>query len=136
MATEAELRKVLERFAESQAAGDRDAWLDLFTTDAIQFEPVGAPPREGRDGLIEGWNGLHAQATSIQLRFEDVIVCDHDVAAVATARCSDPKGRHFEVRSIDLFSFAPDGRIRELRAFWNLDRVFFPFMGLLPDDLS
>lgn len=126
MATEAQLRQSLADYARCQTDNDLEGWLGLFADDAVQIDPIGSPPRHGRAGLIEGWNIGRAQAPTMAFRHHDTIVCDHEAVLVLTVDCTDPQGRPFEVRSIDVFRFNDQARITEIRAFWNLERVFFP----------
>ena len=126
MASETQLRQVLLDYARFQSENNRDRWLELFADDAVQIDPIGTPARTGRTGLIEGWNIGRAQAPTMRFHHHDTIVCDHEAVLVLTVDCTDPKGRPFEVRSIDVFRFNDDARITEIRAFWNLDRVFYP----------
>jgi steroid Delta-isomerase len=135
MASETEIRTTLTRYAQFQADNDMESWLALFTDNAVQIDPIGTPERRGRDGLTEGWHLGRSQAPTMIFNQQDIVVCDHEAVLVLTVRCTDPKGRPFDVRSIDVFRFAPDARITEVRAFWNRDRVYYPLTGLQRGDL-
>jgi ketosteroid isomerase-like protein len=48
MATEAEIRLTLHSYGQAQRENNLDAWLELFTDDAVQIDPVGTPARHSK----------------------------------------------------------------------------------------
>ena len=74
----------VEASPEAVARHDRDAWLDLFTSDGVVEDPIGTPPcrrgvytrrdRSGADDLARFYDTFIAPT---QIRFE----VDHDVVA-------------------------------------------------------
>src|SRR5438309_3570497 len=68
-ATEDQLiRATIERYQSTFSAGDREAWLALFADDASLEDPVGSPPRQGRDDIAAFWDEVHRQADAITVR--------------------------------------------------------------------
>jgi steroid delta-isomerase len=51
MPTSAEVLPRLERYCAAMTNQDREAWLDCFTDDARQEDPVGAPVNVGREAI-------------------------------------------------------------------------------------
>jgi len=51
MATIDEVQTLLERYCKAMSERDREHWLDCFTDDAVQEDPVGTPANVGRAAI-------------------------------------------------------------------------------------
>lgn len=51
MPTSADVLPLLERYCAAMTNQDRENWLDCFTDDARQEDPVGAPVNVGREAI-------------------------------------------------------------------------------------
>ena len=51
MPTSADVLPLLERYCAAMTSQDREDWLDCFTDDARQEDPVGAPVNIGREAI-------------------------------------------------------------------------------------
>ena len=51
MPTSADVLPLLERYCAAMSNQEREAWLDCFTDDARQEDPVGAPVNVGREAI-------------------------------------------------------------------------------------
>lgn len=51
MPTSADVLPLLERYCAAMTNQEREAWLDCFTDDARQEDPVGAPVNVGREAI-------------------------------------------------------------------------------------
>ncbi|MEI7623214.1 MAG: nuclear transport factor 2 family protein [Actinomycetes bacterium] len=51
MPTSADVLPLIERYCAAMTRQDRETWLDCFTDDARQEDPVGAPVNVGRDAI-------------------------------------------------------------------------------------
>jgi|694.fasta_scaffold130832_2 steroid delta-isomerase len=51
MPTSADVLPLLERYCAAMTSQDRETWLDCFTDDARQEDPVGAPVNIGREAI-------------------------------------------------------------------------------------
>lgn len=109
----------IERYQSTFSAGDRDGWLALFTDDAVLEDPVGSAPHEGRDAIAAFWDAVHARTERGTVRMtQGPAVCGLE-AAWAFELDVTVKGRRSLVGIIDHGTFAEDGRIRRIRAFWS-----------------
>src|SRR3954468_3024378 len=81
MADEHVIRETIENYWKAFSAGDRDAWLALFTDDATVEDPVGTPVPEGRDAIGAFFESAQSLADSIELRSLDVTAVCGDQAA-------------------------------------------------------
>jgi steroid delta-isomerase len=124
VATEDELiRATIERYQSTFSAGDREGWLALFAEDAALEDPVGSPPRQGRDDIAAFWDDVHRRADAITVRMvQGPAVCG-DEAAWAFETVVQTGGQSVMISIIDLGSFDADGRIRRLRAFWDASGI-------------
>jgi len=112
-------------------ARDREAWLAIFTPDALVQDPVGVSPL---DESGEGHRGIAAIA-----RFWDTVIapnpvhmdilasyaCGNEVANVMTITTTFPDGATAAVDLVGIYRVGDDGRITAMRAFWEFDKVRF-----------
>ncbi len=110
-------------------AGDRDAWLALFTEDAIVQDPIGPSPFDP-DGTG------HRGAEAIAAFYDDVIangVVSFDIresyaagdecANVGTITTAFPDGSRAVVEGVYTYVTDGDGHLRALRAYWEFDKI-------------
>jgi steroid delta-isomerase len=97
---------------------DRDAFLALFTPDAVWHDPVGAPPHEGHEGIGAFWDQAHELSDGIDFERREMVVGGDEAAVLftITAKVGDG-GMAFE--AIEIFVVADDGRITSLKAYWD-----------------
>jgi steroid Delta-isomerase len=115
------IRATIERYQATFNSGDRDGWLALFTHDGELEDPVGSPPRVGRDGLGAFWDEIHGDKGHVERTVRMVqrpLVCGLEAAWAFELRI--PRGQRIGVvEIIDQAVFTNDGLIRRLRAFWS-----------------
>jgi steroid Delta-isomerase len=116
------IRATIERYQATFNSGDRDGWLALFTDDGALEDPVGSPPRIGRDGLATFWDQIHDGKPHNDDRtvrmVQGPLVCGLE-AAWAFELLIPQGDRIGVVEIIDQAVFTDDGLIRRLRAFWS-----------------
>jgi steroid delta-isomerase len=112
-------RATVDRYTAAFTAGDRDGYVGLFTEDAWIEDPVGTPRVEGHDGIRAFFEQNRAMAEEITLRRTGPV-------RVAAGECAFPMQARpvlgdttFAVHIIDVMTFADDGRITTMRAFWD-----------------
>ncbi len=109
----------IDRYQSTFSADDRDGWLALFTDDAVLEDPVGSAPHEGREAIAAFWDAVHARTERGTVRMtQGPAVCGLE-AAWAFELDVTVEGRRSLVGIIDHGTFAEDGRIRRIRAFWS-----------------
>jgi len=111
--------RTIERYQSTFSAEDREGWLALFTDDAVLEDPVGSSPHEGREAIAAFWDGVHARTDRGSVRMtQGPAVCGLE-AAWAFELDVTVAGRRSLVAIIDHGTFAADGGIRSIRAFWS-----------------
>ena len=123
MADEGVIRETIETYWKAFTAGDRDAWVALFTDDATVEDPVGTPVHQGKEAIGGFFESAHSLADSIELRSLDVTAVCGDQAAFAMEIRPNIGGTMFMLEAIDVMTFADDGRITSQRAFWQQEKM-------------
>lgn len=123
MPEEAVIRETIENYWKAFTAGDRDAWVALFTDDATVEDPVGTPRLDGKDAIGGFFEQSHALADSIELRSLGITSVCGDQAAFAMEIRPVIGGMAYVLEAIDVMTFADDGRISSMRAYWQQERM-------------
>jgi steroid Delta-isomerase len=125
MATEDQIRGVLDRYIETFSNDDGDGWAALFADDATQEDPVGTPVNKGREairGFYANTSAMFGGSLKLVLK-EEPIVIGHEVVLSAYAVAGAGEARAKVPRIIDHLTFNDDGSIASLRAFWTMDSL-------------
>ncbi len=111
-------------------ARDRQAWLDLFTENAIVEDPIGPSPfdPEGRghrgiEAIAVFYDTVIAANESVTFTIRQSFLCGDEAANVGVIRIQFPGGTTVEVDGVYIYRRSPDGKIASLRAFWEPDGV-------------
>jgi steroid delta-isomerase len=114
-----EIRATVERYAEVFSAGDKEGYVGLFADDASLEDPVGAGVHSGREAISAFWDQTRQLTAHIELRITGPIrVAGNEAAFPGEARPrlgDDP----MMVPIVDTLAFDDDGKITQLRAFWD-----------------
>jgi steroid delta-isomerase len=123
MVDENVIRGTIESYWKTFTAGDRDAWLELFTDGATVEDPVGTPAHRGKDAISRFFETSHSLADSIELRSLDITAIVGNEAAFAMEIRPVIGGATYVMEAIDVMTFADDGRITSQRAFWQQETM-------------
>jgi steroid delta-isomerase len=118
-ATNDQIHTTIKHYVEVFSAGDREGYLDLFADDATVEDPVGAEVVSGRDGLTGFWDGVRAMSPEIELQLTGAPRLAAGEAAFPMRAITTLGDAKLAVEIIDVMTFADDGRITSLRAFWD-----------------
>ena len=115
--SEAAMKRALQAYVDGLNAGDADAVIALFADDAVIEDPVGTPPKRGRE--IEQWF-RRAVEMRARLALAAPIRGSHGrAAAMAFTVTTTFEGRVRVTRSIDAVHFDDAGRIVRLEGYWG-----------------
>src|SRR4051794_30356056 len=123
MADESVIRETIENYWKAFTAGDRDGYVGLFTEDATVEDPVGTPVHRGATEIGAFFDSSRSLAESIELRSLDITMVCGDQAAFAMQVRPTIGGATYAMEAIDVMTFADDGRITSMRAFWQPERM-------------
>ncbi len=111
-------------------AGDRAAWLALFTEDAVVEDPVGpslfdpeGAGHHGREAIAAFYDNVIGINESIRFSIRDSYLCGDEVANVGTIRINFVGGGAVEVDGVYCYRVAADGKLGGIRAFWEADQI-------------
>ena len=124
MATAEELRQIVDRYCAVTSSREIDGYVDLFTEDAVQHDPVSSPPHVGHDGIRAFRQGAVDACRS--MRFEALAVhtaADH--AAIDFRVAVELDAGRMIINGIEVFTVADDGRISAVSAYWDDADVVF-----------
>jgi steroid delta-isomerase len=118
MANKEQVRALLERYCAAMNDGRREDWLDCFADDAVQEDPVGTAPNEGREAI-----GRFFDANDVKVTLSvtaDPLVVGREVIAFFQAVAELDAGRMLQPRIVDHIVLTEDGlRFQSLRAFFD-----------------
>ncbi len=117
MPTEDEMRTVLERYTQLFSAGDADGVAALYAEDATIEDPIGTPLLRGRAAIREFYGRAAAQRATIRLDGPVRARAGESAAPLVASVVLD--GHAVDMEIVDVMTFAPDGRIQSMRAFWG-----------------
>ncbi len=111
-------------------AGDKEAWLALYTDDAVVQDPVGISPMDptgdghrGKEAIAQFWDTIIGPA-NLDIRVDkrwtsgDYCCC---VAQVARNDLGD--GKHTDCDMLALYEVNEEGLITRMAAHWCFDDV-------------
>jgi steroid Delta-isomerase len=125
MPTPTQLRETMARYAATVTSKDADAYVALFTPDAVQIDPYPSPPNVGHDAIRDfiqrSFDGCET------MRFEVVEV--HPVADKAAITfhitLGLEGGSSMHIRGIEVFTVTDEGLISAVDAYWGEEDLTF-----------
>jgi steroid delta-isomerase len=121
MPSQSTMKAALQAYVDGLNAGDAEAVIALFAADAQIEDPVGTPPKRGRE--IAEW--FHrAVEMRARLALAGPIRGSHGrAAAMAFTVTTRFEGELRVLRSIDAVTFDDAGRITRLEGYWGPEDV-------------
>jgi steroid delta-isomerase len=116
-----QMKDAVEAYLARHTAGDVDGIVALFADDAKAWDPVDAAPHVGAEGVRAFFQGTHDMVDSLTLTLTGPIRCAGTFAAFPMTARSVVGDLILEIDIIDVMTFDADGKISEMRAFWNMD---------------
>jgi steroid delta-isomerase len=114
------IQRTIHAYFAATRAMDREAWVNCFTPDGVSFDPAGAPGTRGHAALRQFFDGIVGLTSTIGLMEERVHICGDQAAIQWIGRGTGrTNGKPVVFEGIDVMSFAADGKIRELHAYWD-----------------
>lgn len=100
---------------------DLDAIVALFAPDASVEDPVGTPPRRGREALREFFG--QALASGARLDRDGAVRLAANCAAFPFHVTLDLNGQPTRIDVIDVFRFDEEGRIAQMQAYFGPENI-------------
>ena len=113
------ISKTIKAYFAAFRAMDQRAWVNTFAEDAIDHDPVGAPPIEGHQKLGEFFQTVTAAFKEVGLTENEVFIAGNGAAVKWTGRGISKQGNNVRFEGIDVFEINEAGKIQTLHAYWN-----------------
>ena len=107
----------------------KEAWLDLFTDEAIIEDPVGVSPLDpdgkgqvGKAAISAFWD-RHIAPNQIAFDIRHSYACSDEVANVGTITTTLPNGMQARAEGVFVYKVNAAGKLVSLRAFWEFEKM-------------
>ena len=111
--------KAVKAYFAALRAMDQQAWVNTFAEDAIDYDPVGAPPIEGHQKLGEFFQTITAAFKEVGLTEDQVFIAGNAAAVKWTGRGVSKQGKKVHFEGIDVLEVNEAGKIQTVHAYWN-----------------
>ena len=108
---------------------DKEAWLAVFTDDAIVEDPIGPSAfdpdgkgHRGHDAISAFWDMAIAPTDRIDFEFHQTYQCGNEEANVGHILITTG-GYQVTAEGVFTYKASDDGRLLALRAYWEMDRA-------------
>lgn len=122
MTEENTMRKAMQAYLDAFNAGDLEAIVALYASNATVEDPVGTAPKNGHEEI----RAFYAMAleTGAKLKLSAPIRASHGNAAAMAfeVALNMPEGRSI-IRVIDVMTFDNNGKYTSMKAYWGPDDV-------------
>jgi steroid delta-isomerase len=122
MPTPEDMRASVLGYVDASNRNDKETVLAMFAPDAIWYDPVGAPPHEGRAGIAEFWDQTRKMADRIEMLCDNVIACGNEAVMVFRIRAAIGQNT-MEMDGVESFAFDDEGRFALVKAYWDMTRA-------------
>jgi len=117
------LRAAVQRYAETVATRDADAYAALYTADAVQVDPYPTGVHNGREEIRAFMQQSFDACEAMTFEVEEC----HPVADKAAVRFHITVGLEggtaMHIRGVEIFTVTDDGLIAAVEAYWGEEDV-------------
>jgi steroid delta-isomerase len=113
------MRTTMEAYLDSWRRNDPEARFRLFVDEPVVEDPVGTPAYRGREAVREFWKHAAWPGVEFDAELHKLIACGREALAHFTIRLTGGGRPPMNIEVHETVRFADDGRISELRAYWN-----------------
>jgi steroid Delta-isomerase len=114
-----DITKLVNLYFEATQSNNTSIWASCFAPNATADDPVGSPPIQGTDAILERGKESMTKFETVGLYSEYVSVDNLRAAAKWTGRGVAKDGRSLKFEGINFFQFDKTGKIVNLIGFWN-----------------
>lgn len=99
-------------------AKDAEKWIQLFTQDALTYDPVGNPPNKVHETYQKFFQLLDFYS-EMKITPGELFMAGDEAAVQWQMSVIAKNGREGEAAGITVFTFDESGKISQLRAYWD-----------------
>lgn len=122
MPTSEQVHAAVNGYGSAYAARNKEAFLLLFATDAVQVDPYPAPANVGREAIGAFFDNAMNMGPDLTLNVERTIVCGDTAAVDFTVRLTSGE-MLVSFSGVDVFTINDDGLITNIVAYWDPSTV-------------
>jgi steroid delta-isomerase len=123
MPTPEQIRSVVEAYVESFNKRDKEVFLATFSEMTEQVDPVGTPPRVGKQAIGAFWDDLFGICESIEFRVRDLFISGDEAALVFNIIQYHKQGGGVAIDGVDVFRVDDTGKIVAVRGYSDQSHV-------------
>ena len=117
------IRKSVTQYFEATRSGDAYKWAKQFADNAVFEDPVGSPPVNDPQEILELGKKFMSGFETVGLHEEFVRVVGNEAAARWTGKGTTKEGKQVRFEGINIFEFNRDGKIVKLKGYWSPDQI-------------
>jgi steroid delta-isomerase len=111
--------RAVEAYCRAETEKDKAAWMALFAEDAVHEDPVGSVYNAGLEKIGAFWDSFQPMNVELWLT-EEPIVCGAELIALMQCKVGPADSRQTSGRIVDQFIFNEAGKIKAVRAFYDV----------------
>lgn len=108
----------VENYFAYLCAKDAEAWVQLFSEEAISYDPVGNPPNHVHKDYLKFFKLLKFYS-AMKSAPEMMFFAGNEMAVQWRMEVTAVNGKEASATGISLFSFDESGKIALLKAYWD-----------------
>ena len=125
MPTTAQLRETVAHYAAVASAKDIDAYVALFTPDAVQVDPYPDGVHTGRDEIRAFMSQSFAACETMTFDAVEVHPVADKAAIAFHITLTLVGGSTMHIRGVEVFTVTDDGLISAVEAYWGEEDMTF-----------
>lgn len=123
MPSSQQVQAVVNAYVTAIQDRDRSAFTDLFTNDAVAWDPYPDSRFQGRDGVGQWWDTIIAPVAKTVFDIQDLHICGDRGVMVWTITTSLDGESELHLSGVDVFTVTDDSKISSLSAYWDPSRL-------------
>ena len=121
-------RRIVE-YKESLRSMDTDRWLGEFAEDAAVEDPVGGPVIKGHEKLRAFFEQTRKVFKVLDLKVDFAVIIPPEAVVKWTTLGVTHSGLEITLQGIGMYKFREDGKLLEMRSFFDQKEVARQFMA-------
>ncbi len=121
--TNEELEDRLRDYVEALRSMDTERWVGSFSENAAVEDPVGGPVICGQENLCGFFNQVRKLFSDMDMTPEFSVVVPPEAVVKVTTICTTHRGQKITIAGVNVFKFGEDGKIVQMRAFYDQKAV-------------
>ena len=94
-------------------------WVELFTEDALIYDPVGKPPSRARENAQAFFGLLSMAFEKLELSQDSIFITGDGAAVKWTMRGLGKSGKQGVAEGISVFEMQESGKIQQVSSYWD-----------------